>query len=84
MSSLALRFRQFPYLVIGWGLLAVVCLAAPDRFFLTHRQGVWVGLAFLSAKAAPLLRASAFPVIPVESRLCTRLALTKRHLFSFR
>ncbi len=47
LLSLVSRFRRFPYLVIGWGALAAVCLAAPDRFFLTHRQGWWVGLAFL-------------------------------------
>ncbi len=55
LSSLAIRFRRFPYLVIGWGLLAVTSLAAPDRLFLTHRQGLWVGLAFLGVA---LLRGS--------------------------
>ena len=55
VSSLALRFRRFPYLVIGWGLLAVVSLAAPDRLFLTHRQGLWFGLATLGVA---LLRGS--------------------------
>jgi conjugal transfer pilus assembly protein TraD len=55
LSSLAARFRRFPYLVIGWGLLAVTSLAAPDRLFLTHRQGLWIGLAFLGVA---LLRGS--------------------------
>ncbi len=55
LSSLAIRFRRFPYLVLGWGLLAVTSLAAPDRLFLTHRQGLWVGLAFLGVA---LLRGS--------------------------
>ena len=55
VSSFALRFRRFPYLVIGWGLLAVVSLAAPDRLFLTHRQGLWCGLATLGVA---LLRGS--------------------------
>src|SRR5438270_6932462 len=46
-SSLTIRFRRFPYLVIGWALLAGLSLLAPDRMFLTHQQGLWVGLAFL-------------------------------------
>src|SRR5690242_14414780 len=55
LSSFVLPFRRFPYLVIGWGLLAVACVAAPDRLFLTQRQGLWVGLAFLGVA---LLRGS--------------------------
>src|SRR5438874_6426675 len=46
-SSLTIRFRRFPYLVIGWALLAALSLVAPDRLFLTHRQGLWLGLAFV-------------------------------------
>ena len=45
-SSLAIRLQRFPYLVMGWTLLAGLSLAAPDRLFLTHRQGLWLGLAF--------------------------------------
>jgi len=46
-SSLTIRFRRFPYLVIGWALLAGLSLLAPDRMFLTHQQGLWLGLAFV-------------------------------------
>jgi len=46
MVSIQIRFRRFPYLVIGWAMLAVVSMAAPDRLFLTHKQGLWLGLAF--------------------------------------
>jgi hypothetical protein len=46
-SALTFRFQRFPYLVIGWALLAGVSLMAPDRLFLTHRQGLWIGLAFV-------------------------------------
>src|SRR5690348_5524129 len=45
LSSSAAQFKRLPYLVIGWGLLAVVSMAAPDRLFLTHKQGLWCGLA---------------------------------------
>ena len=38
--------RRFPYLIIGWGLLGALSLAAPDRLFLTHQQGLWLGLTF--------------------------------------
>jgi hypothetical protein len=41
------RFQRFPYLVIGWSLLAGLSLTAPDRFFLTRREGLWLGLAFV-------------------------------------
>src|SRR5579871_2446026 len=47
LSSIAIRFRRFPYLIIGWGLLAGVSLAAPDRLFLTRHQGLWFGLALV-------------------------------------
>lgn len=46
-SALAVRFQRFPYLVTGWTLLGGVSIVAPDRLFLTHRQGLWLGLAFL-------------------------------------
>lgn len=46
-SSLTTRFQRFPFLVVGWALLAGLSLAAPDRLFLTHRQGLWLGLAFV-------------------------------------
>ena len=46
-SSIADRFRRFPYLVIGWGLLAAVSIATPDRLFLTRHQGLWLGVALL-------------------------------------
>jgi len=45
-SEFAIRLQRFPYLVIGWALLAGLSLLAPDRLFLTHRQGLWLGLAF--------------------------------------
>jgi hypothetical protein len=47
LSSIAIRLQQFPYLVIGWTSLAAVSIAAPDRLFLTHRQGLYFALAFL-------------------------------------
>src|SRR5512142_695303 len=47
LQAIAVRFRRFPYLVIGWGLLAAVSMAAPDRLFLTRQQGLWFGFAFL-------------------------------------
>jgi hypothetical protein len=46
-SALATRFQRFPYLVVGWALLASLSVVAPDRVFLTHKQGLWVGLAFV-------------------------------------
>ena len=46
-SALAVRFQRFPYLVTGWALLASLSLLAPDRLFLTHKQGLWLGLAFV-------------------------------------
>ena len=46
-SSIAIRFQRFPYLVIGWVLLAAVSIAAPDRLFLTQRQGILFALGFL-------------------------------------
>ena len=46
-SALAVRLQRSPYLVIGWALLAGISFAAPDRLFLTHRQGLWFGLAFM-------------------------------------
>lgn len=46
-SALAVRFQRFPYLVVGWALLASLSVVAPDRLFLTHKQGLWVGLAFV-------------------------------------
>src|SRR6184192_704148 len=46
-SSLTVQLQRFPYLVIGWALLAGLSLVAPDRLFLTQRQGLWLGLAFL-------------------------------------
>jgi hypothetical protein len=47
LSSIAIRFQRFPFLVIGWMSLAAMSIAAPDRLFLTHRQGIYLGLAFL-------------------------------------
>src|SRR6266566_8172404 len=44
-SSFTVRLQRFPYLVIGWALLAGLSLLAPDRLFLTHRQGLWLGVA---------------------------------------
>src|SRR5690348_15101130 len=55
LSSIANRFQRFPYLVIGWMLLAVVSLTVPDRLFLTHEQGLWLGCTFLGVA---LLRGS--------------------------
>jgi hypothetical protein len=46
-SALATRFQRFPYLVVGWALLASLSVVAPDRLFLTHKQGLWLGLAFV-------------------------------------
>ena len=45
LSSIAVRFRKIPYLVIGWGLMAAISIAAPDRLFLTRQQGLWLGVA---------------------------------------
>ena len=47
LSKMAARFRRFPYLVIGWALLAILAMRAPDRLFLQHKPGLWFGLAFL-------------------------------------
>jgi hypothetical protein len=47
LSSVSLQFRRFPYLVMGWLLLAVLCVAAPDRVFLKSSQRLWFGCAFL-------------------------------------
>src|SRR3989475_2914331 len=46
-SSLTVRLQRFPYLVVEWALLASLSVVAPDRLFLTHKQGLWVGLAFV-------------------------------------
>jgi TraM recognition site of TraD and TraG len=46
-SSLTVRLQRFPYLVVGWALLASLSVVAPDRLFLTHKQGLWLGLAFV-------------------------------------
>lgn len=46
-SSFAIRLQRFPYLVVGWALLAGLSLAAPDRLFLTRREGLWLGLGFV-------------------------------------
>jgi hypothetical protein len=45
--SFTSRFRRFPYLVIGWVLLAVVAFMAPDRLFLSASQGFCLAFAFL-------------------------------------
>jgi hypothetical protein len=55
LSSIAIRFRRFPYLAIGWMLLAIVSMTVPDRLFLTQKQGLWLGCAFLGVA---LLRGS--------------------------
>src|SRR5690242_14421673 len=47
ISSLPIRFQRFPYVVIGWLSLAALSIAAPDRLFLTQRQGIYFGLALL-------------------------------------
>lgn len=46
-SSIAIRLQRFPYLVVGWALPAGLSLTAPDRLFLTRREGLWLGLAFV-------------------------------------
>ena len=46
-SSLPIRFQRFPYVVVGWMSLAALSIAAPDRLFLTQRQGIYFGLALL-------------------------------------
>src|SRR5262245_55633898 len=55
LSSVPIRFQRFPYLVLGWMLLALVSMLIPDRLFLTHQQGLWLGCAFLGVA---LLRGS--------------------------
>lgn len=45
--SFAIRLQRFPYLVVGWALLAGLSLAAPDRLFLTRGEGLWLGLALV-------------------------------------
>ena len=45
--SITQRFQRFPYLVIGWGVLAAVAALSPDRLFLTARQGFFLAFAFL-------------------------------------
>src|SRR5579885_3881498 len=46
-SSLSIRFQRFPYVVVGWMSLAALSIAAPDRLFLTQRQGIYFGLSLL-------------------------------------
>jgi hypothetical protein len=55
LSSAVARIRRFPYLMLGWALVAALCFAAPDRMFLTNTQGLWFGIAFLGVA---LLRGS--------------------------
>jgi len=55
LSSIAIRFQRFPYLVIGWAMLALLSITMPDRLFLTHKQGLWLGCALLGVA---LLRGS--------------------------
>jgi hypothetical protein len=55
LSSVLLRLRQFPYLVIGWTLLAVLSIVTPDRMYLDRTEGLWVGIAILGVA---LLRGS--------------------------
>lgn len=44
-SALTVRFQRFPYLVIGWALLAGLSLVAPDGLLLTHQEGLWIGVS---------------------------------------
>src|SRR5215472_16421553 len=46
-STWTVRLQRLPYLVVGWALLAGLSLLAPDRMFLTHQQGLWLGVAFV-------------------------------------
>ena len=39
--------RRFPYLALGWLFTAIWLVVAPDRFFVTQTQGLWLGLACL-------------------------------------
>src|SRR5579884_3114163 len=47
ISTLPIRLQRFPYVVIGWMSLAALSIAAPDRLFLTQRQGVYFALGLL-------------------------------------
>ena len=64
------QIRRFPYLVIGWTLLALISVTAPDRMFLTRTEGLWFGIAFLGVA---LLRGSRQinQNVPVELGLLT-------------
>ena len=64
------QIRRFPYLVIGWTLLALISVTAPDRIFLTRTEGLWFGIAFLGVA---LLRGSRQinQNVPVELGLLT-------------
>jgi len=69
--------RRFPYLVIGWALLGGLSLVAPDRLFVTHQQGLWLGLAFagvaLLRGARQMARELPFEIATLElSRLPQR------------
>lgn len=55
LSSIAIRFQRFPYLVIGWTMLALLSMTMPDRLLLTGKQGLWLGCALLGVA---LLRGS--------------------------
>jgi len=70
LSSAVARIRRFPYLVIGWTLLALISVTAPDRMFLTRTEGLWFGIAYLGVA---LLRGSRQinQNVPVELGLLT-------------
>jgi TraM recognition site of TraD and TraG len=45
VTSLVVQIRRFPYLVLGWVLIAAVSFVLPDRMFLTRTEGLWFGIA---------------------------------------
>ena len=77
MSSAVAPIRRFPYLVIGWTLLALISLRAPDRIFLNRTEGLWFGIAFLGVA---LLRGSRqiSQNLPVELGLLTLSQLPRK------
>jgi len=77
LPSAVAQIRRFPYVVIGWTLLALMSVTAPDRMFLTRTEGLWFGIALLGVA---LLRGSRqiSQSLPVELGLLTLSQLPRK------
>ncbi|PYV65881.1 MAG: hypothetical protein DMG97_31025, partial [Acidobacteria bacterium] len=77
LSSALAPIRRFPYLILGWVLIAAVSFVLPDRMFLTRNEGLWFGIAFLGVA---LLRGSRqiSQNLPVELGLLTLSQLPRK------